>query len=333
MIASVLITGGLGFQGLHLALALREQGRHVMVFNTPSARARARAPLAAAAGIPVLWGSVHEPETLEKVLPGFQGIVHMAAWASVDVSLERPWPPFEINAEGTYALLEAIRRFNPAARVVVASSCEVYGPTTVRPDRYTYAHPDGEGEYVLRQDEQWPLLPRSPYAATKIAADRFAYAYAVTYQMDLAILRPCNVYGPLQRSGAAGAVIPTFTQRALAGAPLTITGGGQQFREFLHVTDLVRAYQATLDGTTAPGATFNVGSGETRTIEAVAQAIVAREPGSTIEYGGARVADVSGFLLDSSQFMTRFGWAPTVKFESGLDMFLAWAREEGRAWL
>jgi nucleoside-diphosphate-sugar epimerase len=64
MIASVLITGGLGFQGLHLALALREQGRHVMVFNTPSARARARAPLAAAAGIPVLWGSVHEPETL-----------------------------------------------------------------------------------------------------------------------------------------------------------------------------------------------------------------------------------------------------------------------------
>jgi|SRR6185503_11136339 len=341
----VLITGGLGFQGFHLATKLLATDHEVTVLNTPSPRASRLASLLPWNGVRdpnlhVVYGSVADMEILEKTLPEQHAVVHMAAWASVDVSLDRPWPPFEINAQGTYALLDGLRRMNPEARVVVASSCEVYGPanqtresTHVPPEDGSY--PTAENVRFIPagtpmpQHEEWPLMPRSPYAATKIATDRFAYAFAVTYNLRLTILRPCNVYGPHQRSGAQGAVIPTFVKAALRGYPLVITGGGQQFREFLHVTDLVDAYVATLETETPPGETFNVGSGETATIQSLAEGIAARTTSGRhpvqIIYGSKRVADVSGFLLDSAKFRMRFGWKPDTTLAAGLDAYVTWA--------
>lgn len=330
MKSKVLVTGGLGFQGSHVARALAAEGRHVTVLNTPSPRAR-RIATTLDPAIRLVYGSVHDAEILEKVLPDHDAVLHLAAWASVDVSLDRPWPPFEINAHGTYALLDGVRRFCPEARVVIASSCEVYGPA--EPGR-EFVGPDLVHPHLIPQDESAPMLPRSPYAATKVAADRFAYAFAVTYGMDLVILRPCNVFGPYQRAGASGAVIPTFTRAALEGWPLMITGGGQQLREFLWVDDVVEAYRLVLDAHTDPGATFNVGSGEIRTIEALAHAVVALTgSASALIHGVARVADVSGFLLNSGAFRGRFGWKPTVTLDAGLDRFVTWAQGDGRAWL
>lgn len=337
----ILITGGLGFQGAHLARALAAEGRTVTVLNTPSLRARQIRTLLPRQ-IDVVYGSVHDAEILEKVLPGQAAVIHMAAWASVDVSLDRPWPPFEINAQGTYALLDALRRLNSNARIVVASSCEVYGPARRAPETPVVqwdAPPGGPLDPIdaalVPQDEDTPLLPRSPYAATKIATDRFAYAFAVTYGLRLSILRPCNIYGPYQRAGASGAVIPTFVRAALKGYPLTITGGGQQSREFLHVVDLVAAYLACLDTEPEPGETFNVGSGETITIEALARMIASHGAFTDpqILHGARRVADVTGFLLDSSRFRSRYGWKPTVPFTDGLARFIAWAIADGADWL
>lgn len=325
----ILITGGLGFQGYWLMFRWSREGREVTVLNTPSERARKMAARLGGAGL--VWGSVHDGEILEKLLPGYDAIVHLAAWASVDVSLDRPWPPFEINAQGTYALLDGLRRFNPTARVLIASSCEVYGPARVstafgaerpRPDEGIHT----VERALIPQDEDAPMLPRSPYAATKIAADRFAYAFAVTYGLRLTILRPSNVFGPWQRAGAAGAVIPTFVTAALRHEPLGITGGGEQIREFLYIDDLVEAYTLALDAETAPGETFNVGSGDVRSIRQVAEAVTARLP-APIEYRGARVADVSGFRLDSQKFHAAVGWKARVAFDEGLDRYIAWARE------
>ncbi len=329
---TVLVTGGLGFQGAHLARALAAEGRKVTVLNTPSLRARKIRALLPRY-IDVVYGSVHDAEILEKVLPGQDAVIHMAAWASVDVSLDRPWPPFEINAQGTYALLDALRRLNSNARILVASSCEVYGPAR------RFDAVDGQvGDHaraLMPQDEDTPLLPRSPYAATKIATDRFAYAFAVTYGLRLSILRPCNIYGSYQRSGASGAVIPTFVRAAMKGYPLVITGGGQQSREFLHVVDLIGAYLACLDTEPEPGETFNVGSGETITIAALATMIAShgafRDP--QILHGDKRVADVTGFLLDSGRFRSKYGWKPTVPFTDGLARFITWAIDDGDEWL
>lgn len=325
------ITGGFGFQGSHLALALLARGDRVTVLSTPSARNQARLRdlylQMAQRNIPLshltaVSGSVSDAEILEKTLPGHSGIIHMAAWTSVDASLDRPWPPFEINAQGTLAVLEACRRFGDQdLRLIVASSCEVYGPAWVQ---------ESLGGGPTPQDEDWPMLPRSPYAASKIAADRMAYAYAVTYGMDITILRPSNIYGPGQYAGALGAVIPRFTRAALTGEPMVVTGGGQQFREFLYVEDLVSAYLTALDGPrdeSGSGATYNVGSGEIRSILDLAEDIRAGvNPRTPITHSDARVADVSGFLLDSSKFQTRFGWKSTVDIAGGLVKYLTWAK-------
>jgi dTDP-glucose 4,6-dehydratase len=266
----------------------------------------------------VVWGSVTDQEILEKTVPDHDALIHLAAWASVDQSLDRPWPPFEVNAIGTYNVLEAARRFGkPNLRIVVASSCEVYGPIVTRVDGVSWP----------QQDESTPMMPRSPYAATKVAEDRFAYAYAVTYDMDITILRPCNIYGPRQRHGGAGAVIPTFVKNAIEHRPLIITGGGKQSREFMHVDDLAAAYLRVLNGPRSNGDVYNVGTGETRTIEQLAQAIV-KDP-RLIQWSEARVADVAGFLLDSKKFRDRFDWTPTVKFDDGLQSYINWAQERG----
>lgn len=343
----VLITGGLGFQGLHLALALLAQGRQVTVLNTPSPRARgALLPVfesQATREDAVVWGSVTDQEVLEKVIPAHDAVVHMAAWASVDQSLDRPWPPWEVNGQGTMCVLEAVRRFNPQARVVVASSCEVYGPAGKRQwarsaDYLTGAPPVAKRMAIHLnefhpQDENAPMLPRSPYAASKIAGDRMAYAYAVTYDLDVTILRPCNVFGPWQRVGGFGAVIPTFVLRALEGQPLQITGGGLQSREFLYVDDVVRAYQAVLDrDQRAPGAVYNCGSDHLVTIRALAEQVVAAiSPACPIQNSGARVADVSGFRLDSGKIKRALGWEAVIPFDEGLQRYIGWAKQSGAA--
>jgi len=327
----ILITGGLGFQGCHLTLAWAAQGREVTILNTPSLRARAAASRMREAnlhGVRVVYGSVNDPEIVEKVVPGHDAVVHLAAWASVDVSLDRPRPALMVNAVGTATLLDQILRCcDRGVRVLVASSCEVYGSALHR------LTPSGKEERTPEpQDESTEMRPQSPYAASKVAADRLAYAYAVTYGMNLSILRPSNVYGPGQRAGADGAVIPTLTRAALTGEPLRLAGGGGQSREWLHVDDLVAAYTILLDCVAGePGEVFNLGSGETRTIREVAVRLSQLSPstGSRLQDVLGRRADVTAFLLDSSRARKRLGWEPTVTFDVGLERYVEWARKKG----
>lgn len=318
----VLVTGGLGFQGSHLTQALLERGDAVTVLSTPTALNYSRLSRLMGALLPeatqqrlrMVAGSVTEPEILEKTIPGHTHIVHMAASASVDASLDRPWPAIEVNILGTTALLDATRRFgDPGVRVVMASSCEVYGPLRFG---------------TLMQDEDAPMEPRSPYAASKVAADRLAYAYGVTFDMDITTLRPCNIFGPDQRAGALGAVIPTFARAALMGHALRVTGTGEQTREFLHVEDLVRAYLAVLDGPqNPPGATFNVGSGEVYSIAHIAGLIRdTLAPQTKVLHTAARVADVQGFRLDSARFMRVYDWTPRRQFKEGLVEYCMWLK-------
>ena len=311
-----MISGGLGFQGYHLARRWLGEGHDVTVLNTPSERAGTMwALLQGATGGRagrVIWGSVTDPEIMSKALADQTHVVHLAAWTSVDQSFTQPRAVYRVNSEAMYVVLEAIRQINPRARVLVASSCEVYGNT---------------GAHAA--DEDSPLRPHSPYAAAKAAGDRLAYAYGVTYGLNIAILRPCNVYGPWQKSGSAGAVIPTFLDAARRGNPLQITGDGTQRREFLYVVDLVRAYAALLDRETEPGATFNIGTGETASIEDLAQRIADRY-GVKCEYNvrAARPGEVSNFNLNSTRFRALTGWSPSVPLDAGLDVTMRWANGE-----
>lgn len=330
----ILLTGGLGFQGAHLTYALLGQGRAVTVLNTPSQRAvttAERMRRSVGKGLRIVYGSVNDPEIVEKVLPGHDGVIHMAAWASVDVSLDRPRPPLMINTLGTATLLDALRQGTLRPRILIGSSCEVYGPAPPNP----HAAEPGEAPF-LPQDESSPLLPHSPYAASKLGGDRLAYAYALCYDLHLTILRPSNIYGPGQRPGAAGAVIPTLTKAALAGGPLSLTGTGEQMREFLHVDDIVTAYTLLLDRDgDEPGEVYNFGSYEIRSIREIALALchLTQSTGARLQSVLGRKADIPGFFLNSSKARSVLKWAPTVPFELGLTRYIDWARAQGlEAW-
>lgn len=306
----ILITGGLGFQGYHLAQMWAAAGDEVAVLNTPSDRAREMVDRLHES-VMVTWGSVTDSEIMNKIAAWVgerpnSAVVHLAAWTSVDQSFTHPKAVYRVNNEAMHTVLEAIRLNCPRARVLIASSCEVYG------------HTDAP------VTEDVALRPHSPYAAGKAAGDRLAYSYLTTFGLDLAILRPCNIFGPWQKSGAAGAVIPTFLNAAIAGKALTITGDGSQRREFLHVTDLVRAYDALLESTEV--GTFNVGSGQVRSIAQIAEQVSIRY-GVPVEFAkqAARPGEVSNFQVNDARLRTLTGWVPsTLRFEVLLSLLMNW---------
>ena len=176
----ILITGGAGFQGSHLAERCLNAGHQVAILNTFSEEAVGNISQLDKE-VTVVWGSITDSEIVEKTVRGQELVVHMAARINVDESIEAPATFLAANVMGTYNVLEAVRR--QECRLVYSSTCEVYG-----------AH---DGAVTETSD----LRPNSPYAASKAAADRLCFAYAQTYGVDVVILRPCNVYGARQKGG------------------------------------------------------------------------------------------------------------------------------------
>ena len=170
-------------------------------------------------------------------------IVNAAAESHVEKSIEEGASEFvTTNVEGTQILLDAIRR-TPVERFILISSSEVYGTAEYAP-----------------MDEEHPLNPRSPYAATKAGADRLAYSYFVTYGLPIVIVRPFNNYGPRQHPEK---VIPRFITQALSGEPLTIHGDGHASRDWLYVDDDAEAIEAIIaaDIDAVAGEVVNVATG------------------------------------------------------------------------
>ena len=164
--------------------------------------------------ITIVWGSVTDSEIVEKTVRDQDVVFHLAARINVDESIKAPRSFLEVNVFGTYNVLEAVRRHE--CRLIHASTCEVYG----------------ESDTNLAA-ESHSLEPHSPYAASKAGADRLCFAYWRTYQTEVTIVRPCNIFGPGQKSGVGGALIPIFVERGLSNQPLLVFGTGEQRREYM----------------------------------------------------------------------------------------------------
>lgn len=304
----VLVTGGAGFQGSRLVAHWLQAGHEVTVLNTYSEAAeRAAANLGHDARL--VWGSVTDKEIVHKTARGQDVVVHLAARVSVDESIADPGSVLSVNVTGTFNVLEAVRE--TGARLLYASSCEVYG----------YVEPP--------LTEQSELRPHSPYAASKAAADRLCYAYYKTYEVDVTILRPCNIYGEGQKADRGGAVIPTMVGRAVTGQPVIVAGDGSQQREYMHVSDLVAAYDVFMNAPGHAGEIFNLGTGENIAIKDIANAVAAKL-GVPIEHHAARPGEVPGFGLESSK-ARGLGFRPKVRFEEGLARYIEWRKDAQQA--
>jgi len=290
---TVLITGGAGFVGSHLAAALVADN-DVRVLDDLSSGAREHVP----AGAELIEGDVRDPETVAAAMDGVDLVFHEAALVSVEESIERPQASHRTNVDATVEILERAREED--ARVVLASSAAVYGhPESV---------PVAEGD---------PKEPTSPYGIDKLSVDHYARRYRDLYGLETAPLRYFNVYGPRQNPEYS-AVVSVFFRQARDGGPVTVEGDGEQTRDFVHVSDVVRA-NLLAAATDRVGEPFNVGTGTSVTINELAETVIeVTGSDAEIEHVDPRPGDIRHSEADISAAREALGYEPTVSLEEGL---------------
>ncbi|MEZ4368135.1 MAG: GDP-mannose 4,6-dehydratase [Kofleriaceae bacterium] len=310
----VLLTGADGFMGSHVCEALVSRGAHVIAFTRgTSQHGTSQLALRNIAHLSsqlegVIAGNLTQAETTRLVRDAApQVIMHLGAEAYVPKSFDQPGEVFEVNGNGTLYVLEAARALPKLERCVVTSSSEVYGTAI--------------GDRPI--DEDHPLNPTSPYAASKVATDRLAYSYHVTFGLPISIIRPFNTFGPRHIYD----VIPKFIKLALAGEDLTVHGTGEQGRDFSYVDDTVRGFLLMGSHPAAIGQAINFGNGRSYSIQHTAERIIALS-GSTsrIVHTEHRLAEVNLLLCDHGKATRLLGWKPEIDFDEGLRRNIEWAR-------
>ena len=301
---NVLVTGGAGFIGSHLSATLSPDA-DVTVLDSLATGSAATVP----DGTTLLEADVRDTETLEAAVAAADVVFHEAAIVSVERSIEDPLESHAVNARATLELLEAARRHD--TRVVVASSAAIYG----QPESTPIA-------------ESAPKRPASPYGLEKQAVDRYAALYHDLYDLETVALRYFNVYGPGQTGGDYAGVISVFVEQALADEPITVHGDGGQTRDFVFVTDVVRANLAAAT-TDRVGRAYNVGTGRSISIRELAELIrEIADADSEIVHTDAREGDIDRSEADISNVRDHLDFEPTVPIREGLERTIDWYRRE-----
>ncbi len=318
MIQRVLITGGAGFIGSHLAEKLLDSGMQVAVLDDLSTgRFENIAHLVGRPGFSFAIDSITNAIVLDRLASESDAIIHLAAAVGVKLVVERPVHTIETNIMGAEAVLKAAARYR--AKVLIASTSEVYGKGVRAP---------------FREDDDVVLGPTSrnrwAYAASKMVDEFLALAYYQKYGLPVVVVRLFNTVGPRQ-TGRYGMVIPRFVQQALAGKPITVYGDGSQSRCFCDVSDTVRALEALLLTERAVGQVFNVGSTEEVTILELAQRVKkltgSASPITFIPYDKAYAPgfeDMQRRVPDTTRIQTTVGWQPRHDLNSILRRVIAW---------
>src|SRR3954447_15784457 len=255
----VLVTGGAGFISSTFVRHLLEATPYEVVSLdalTYAGNLENLADVMAHERLSFVHGDIRDKELMRDLVSEVDVIVNAAAESHVEKSIEEGASEFvTTNVEGTQILLDAIRE-TPVERFILISSSEVYGTADYAP-----------------MDEEHPLKPRSPYAATKAGADRLVYSYFTTYELPVVIVRPFNNYGPRQHPEK---LIPRFITQALSDEPLTIHGDGHASRDWLYVAGAAEAIEAAIapDIGSIAGEVINVATGVDISVSDIADAVL-----------------------------------------------------------
>jgi dTDP-glucose 4,6-dehydratase len=315
----VLVTGGAGFISSNFIRHLLQATPHEVVSLdalTYAGNVANLAELMTHERLAFVHGDIRDEALVRDVVSEVDVIVNAAAESHVEKSIEDGASEFvTTNVQGTRVLLDAIRE-RPVERFILISSSEVYGTAQYAP-----------------MDEEHPLLPRSPYAATKSGADRLAYSYHVTYDLPIVIARPFNNYGPRQHPEK---VIPRFIVQALCDEPLTIHGNGEASRDWLYVDDDAEAIEALIEvelGSIA-GEVINIATGTDISIEEIADRVleVLGRPADLKERVPDRLGQVQRHIGSTAKAEQLLGWRARTSFEEGLERTVVWYRENEAWW-
>jgi len=313
----VLITGGAGFVGSHLAEALLDRGDHVYVLDDLSTGSIDNiGHLKTNPNFHYTIDSVTNEPLLAEMLDRCDTVVHLAAAVGVKLIVEQPVRTIETNVHGTEVVLKHANKKKKL--VLIASTSEVYGKST--------KVPFAEGaDLVLGPTNKH----RWAYACSKLIDEFLALAYWKERKLPVIVVRLFNTVGPRQ-TGQYGMVVPNFVRQALAGVPITVFGDGTQSRSFTYVGDVVRAMVALINEPRAIGEVFNIGNGYEITIEGLAQQIKKMTGSSSpivkIPYDQAYEAgfeDMPRRVPDISKIRALVGYEPTVELEEILERVIA----------
>ena len=314
MAKRILITGGAGFIGGHIAELLLSQGHQVIAVDNLTTGKRENLP----SGAELVTGDVSDLDLLDTVFAaGIDAVMHIAGQASISLSFANPAADLNTNTLGTVRVLQACIK-HKVSRLLYASSMTIYGANPATPT-----------------PETTPADPISYYAITKYAAERYVHATALRPDLDfdfnVTSFRMFNVYGPRQSlTNSYQGVFAIFVGNVLRGEPIRIYSDGEQVRDFVHVTDVARAWVAALDNPASYGQVMNLGTGQPTSVNQLADLVLAAF-GHTrdtypIEYRTAQAGDMRVSAADITRAQTLLGWSPQVAVNDGMAETITWAR-------
>jgi CDP-paratose 2-epimerase len=330
----VLITGGAGFIGVNAAEYFRSKGAEVVVFDNLSRRGAAENLewLRSRGSVHDIRGDLRSLDDIRKCLqahPDVDLILHLAAQVAVTTSVEKPREDFEINALGTFNLLEAIRLSAAKPVIIYASTNKVYGgmeETRIieRNGRYTYA------DYPEGIPEEKPLDFHSPYGCSKGAADQYVRDYSRIYSLPTIVFRQSCIYGDHQFGVEDQGWVAWLTIAAVLDFPITIYGNGRQTRDVLHVTDLVRAFDSSFQNINRTrGKVYNIGGGPMLQLSLLdLLEMLNKKLNKRIipSFAGWRPGDQRIYVSGIRKAREDFNWSPQISVEEGVERLLQWVR-------
>jgi len=310
-ISRVLVTGGAGFIGSHLVDALigkgiRKECAVTILDDLSTGSASNLGDGLKSSRVRFVEGDVRDRVLVEEAMKRVETVFHLAAVTSVPYSVKHPEETFEVNVDGTRNLLEASLH-GDVDRFVYVSTCAVYG----------------EPRY-LPVDEKHPLRPISPYAESKLRAEEACMEFQRAQGLKITVLRPFNVYGSRQRRDQYGGVISQFIERIRDGKPPVIFGDGSQTRDFVYVSDVLKAFILAVESEVAVGRVFNVASGVPTSISDLARLVIDLCGVRDVEpvHAGERQGDIRNSYADINEARTCLGFEPQVSLREGLSTLI-----------
>ena len=307
-----LITGGAGFIGSNLARFVLSQGHEVVVLENFSTGKRENiAELMD--NITLIEGDIRNKNDVSAAMEGCVAIFHQGALGSVPRSIDDPVTSHDVNVNGTINVLETARAMG-VKRIVFAASSSAYGNQPISPKR-----------------EDMPVLPISPYAASKVACEAYLQAYSDAYGLETVSLRYFNVFGPRQDPfGVYAAVIPAFVSKLMKNESPVVFGDGEQSRDFCFIDNVCSAnwLAAHAPAKNCDGKPINIACHESVSLNQIIRKL--RELLKTdipAVYQPERVGDVKHSLADIRQAEAKIGYVPLIKFDEGLEKAIDWYRE------
>lgn len=307
-----LITGGAGFIGRWVVKKLLEEGQEVYVLDNLTGGFREN--IEEFNGNETLKsfqiGDVSQREAVKKafsIKP--DTCIHLAAQINVQDSIDNPQKSIDTNILGTYNILEEARKTK--TKVIVVGTCMVYDTSFDKPI-----------------NEESPLKPASPYAATKLAAENLALSYYHCYKTPVTVLRPFNTYGPFQRSDAEGGVVAVFSKNFIEGKTINVFGDGTQTRDLLYVEDCARFITQAAICDDSVGHVINAGTGLDVSINKLAEMICSDKTRIKHVSHPHQQSEIKRLVCDNIKAKKLLGWAPKTKLEDGIKKTYEWIKNQ-----